>query len=63
MYSKVKRGREVGKTFGYHKPFLKLALKPAPTWKKLTPFVGEQKWLVPHLTFDLLEGAKNMPKT
>jgi hypothetical protein len=25
-------------------------------------FVGEQKWLVPHLIFDLLEGAKNMPK-
>jgi hypothetical protein len=40
-----------------------LALKPAPTWKKeIHPFPGEQKWLVHHLTFDLLEGAKNMPK-
>jgi hypothetical protein len=28
--------RGVGKSFGYHKPFPKLALKPTPTWKKFT---------------------------
>jgi hypothetical protein len=45
------RGGGVGKSFGYHKPFPKLGLKPAPTWEEIHPFVGEQKWLVSHLTF------------
>jgi hypothetical protein len=30
--------------------------------EEIHPFVGEQKWLVPHLTFDLLEGCQKHPQ-
>lgn len=64
MVHVLKEEEGVGKSFGYHnKPYPKLGLKPAPTQEEIHPFVGKQKWLVPHLTFDLLEGAKNMLKT